>query len=262
MFIAPAPKRIAIQGTTYSTPAYTLGSVNRSEFWVQRRPLLAYWNNAAGRPAHFQLRFVKDDYDFSSAMLYSVQSKSCVLGAVNFISPGGDKHLSLDPVRDGAFAAREFYLEWLFAGDTFRTSASDVSEPLIVESHNRKWRIRIAQARFGEWTPRWRTVESKNGLSVRLDLIPPNEPRTVEWKAISEGSVVFTLEAEPGQQAKPCEIAEDPQAITAKWTTPHGTLELRAGRRVVAMPEQDALFANRIDGRAVPLVRLSEERLA
>ena len=42
----PAP----IQGTTWFEPGFCLGTSNRADFWVQRRPLLAYWGNRA-RPA-------------------------------------------------------------------------------------------------------------------------------------------------------------------------------------------------------------------
>jgi hypothetical protein len=238
-----------------------LGSVNRSEFWVQRRPLLAYWMDQSSQPAYLQLRFVKDDYDFSSAMLYSVQSRSAVLGAVNFISPGGDKHLSLDPVRDGAFAAREFYLEWLFAGGSFRVAPPEGLMPVTVTAARRKWRISIARARFGRWTPRWRTVRSKDTLSLRLDLIPAGESRTVAWRDIEEGSVLFTMEAEPEGPGPACEVLEEDQAVTARWNSPEGPLELRAGRRVPSMAVQDELFRQRINGQPAPLRRLREESL-
>jgi hypothetical protein len=261
LFIAPGPKRIAIHGVTYLTPSYTLGSVNRSEFWVQRRPLLAYWMDQSSQPAYLQLRFVKDDYDFSSAMLYSVQTRSAVLGAVNFISPGGDKHLSLDPVRNGAFLAREFYLEWLFAGGSFRVAPVDGVKPLMVETARRRWRITIARARFGQWTPRWRVVQSKDALSLRLDLIPAGASRTIEWRDIEEGSIIFSLEAEPKGPAPSCELLEEDQAITSRWNSPEGLLELRAGRRVASMAVQDELFRQRINGQPAPLLRLREEPL-
>jgi hypothetical protein len=95
VFIAGRDGVRPVQGTTFLSPVYTLGSANRSDFWVQRRPLLAYWGAAA---KYAQLRFLKDDYDFSSALLYSVQEANYVLAAVCFRTPGGDKHISLDPL--------------------------------------------------------------------------------------------------------------------------------------------------------------------
>ena len=58
------------QGTTYLTKRFSLGSVNRGDFWVQRRPLLAYFDNGARPCSWMTMRVIKDDYDFASAQLF------------------------------------------------------------------------------------------------------------------------------------------------------------------------------------------------
>ncbi len=68
---AISPPLTPVQRTTLLTPSFALGTANRSDFWIQRRPLLAYWGDANRPPHSLQLRVVKNDYDFSSASFYS-----------------------------------------------------------------------------------------------------------------------------------------------------------------------------------------------
>jgi hypothetical protein len=82
-FTRNAPDKHDIIGTTYLHPDYTLGSVNIGDLWNQRRPLLAYWKTDAGVVA-MRLRCLHDDYDYSSASIFTVQDKSDILGAVVF----------------------------------------------------------------------------------------------------------------------------------------------------------------------------------
>src|SRR6185503_12081239 len=67
-----------IVGTTWLHPRLALGSVNRGDFWKQRRPLLAYWGTPAA-PRFLRVRFLKNDDDFTSALLFSVQHEGAVL---------------------------------------------------------------------------------------------------------------------------------------------------------------------------------------
>jgi hypothetical protein len=98
LFLNAPEGTLPVQGTTWLTPECCLGSVNRGNFWVQSRPLVAYWGGSMRPGRYLQARLLKDDYDFASGLLYATQEKSYVLGVATFRSPGGDKHPSLDPV--------------------------------------------------------------------------------------------------------------------------------------------------------------------
>ena len=103
-----------LQGTTFLTPEYALGSINYFSFWNQRRPLMAYWGTQK-RPANWmQLKVMNEAYDFSSALFYSVQNENSVLAAVNFRTPGGNKQPDLDPIKNGEFDSRRVYLQFVF----------------------------------------------------------------------------------------------------------------------------------------------------
>ncbi len=112
LFLEPRPGRqhrewyIAdppVCGAAWFSRDYSLGSASRSDFWVQRRPLLAYFGDAS-RPARtVRLRVIKDGYDFASAIFHSVQERGRVLALIGFRDPGGDRHITLDPIRGGRF---------------------------------------------------------------------------------------------------------------------------------------------------------------
>jgi len=81
------PPTHPVEGTTWLEKDWCLGSANRGNFWVQSRPLVAYWGGPQ-RPAHYvQARLIKDDYDFSSGLLYTVQDRGWVLGDTTLSAP-------------------------------------------------------------------------------------------------------------------------------------------------------------------------------
>ena len=110
----PAGATLPVQGTTFLTPNFSLGTIDRCDCWGQRRNLIAYWGGSARPPQCLQLRVVKDNYDFSSALFYAAQDQGYVLGAIRFQLDGGDKHPSLDPVKDRTITLSRLRLELLF----------------------------------------------------------------------------------------------------------------------------------------------------
>jgi hypothetical protein len=208
-----------VEGATCLAPTFTIGSANRSEFWDQRRPLLAYWGGSVRPARYMQMRFIKDDYDFSSALFFSVQSKNCVVFVVNFRSPGGDKHISLDPIRDGKFKAQRLRVRFdlaqvpvgaqvLVDGKQPKlpepialTNADGVKIAIYRGGAARQYPLdsrvainlggaflglRFHRARFGKQEPRLVLTNEGSMLTGSLDLL--NTPRTqdVSWANIKE----------------------------------------------------------------------------
>ena len=96
-----------VVGTTYFHPEFALGSINRGDLWNQRRPLLAYWGSAPS-PSYLRLRFLHDNYDFTAAQFFSAQSAGKVLAGINFATDGGDRHPSLDRIKNAKIRAKIF----------------------------------------------------------------------------------------------------------------------------------------------------------
>ncbi|MBN2326199.1 MAG: hypothetical protein JXR73_03525 [Candidatus Omnitrophica bacterium] len=114
-FIPSKTPEHSIVGTTYLHPLYTLGTVNRGDFWNQRRSFVAYWGGPE-KTAYLQMRFLHDGYDYCSALPFTVQEQGCAMTAVVFATDYGDTHPSLDRVKNASIRARDFRLRFEFGG--------------------------------------------------------------------------------------------------------------------------------------------------
>lgn len=275
-----------VQGTRYQTSDFSLGTANRSDFWIQRRPMLLYSGDSSRPSRNLQLRVVKDEYDFASALFYSVQQQNCVLAAVNFRTPGGDKHPTVDPLPNGEFKASRLFLQFLFSGvDPAAAILVNGNAVTKIEKLPRLDRTRISfelgtcrlaiQPRFvqfGNHIPTLRLESKPKGqMAVELDLL--SRPDTVRLKEIGGALAVFTLNVE--SRNKHASLAEfDSQAAKQLfemelgkdrgrflWKSPAGELELTAGRLARPIAEQDAIFGEKLNGKSIPLFRLNEAKL-
>ena len=145
-----------IVGTAYLTDNYVLSSVSRSSMWNQRRPLTAYWGEL--NMAHYlQVRLLHDMYDFSTASVFTRQKENKVLAVINFGTNGGDKHISIDRIRDGKFKAKDLRLRFEFGS----CKDVDVSLPVrenvafTAEASGCKTAIRLLEARFDHLKGYW-----------------------------------------------------------------------------------------------------------
>ena len=82
-----------------------LGTVNRSSFCTQRKPLLAYWKTEDDPAVVLRLRFLHDGRDFASMGIRSIQDGTRVLSKFYPIENAGNWHPSLDRPEDGLFHA-------------------------------------------------------------------------------------------------------------------------------------------------------------
>jgi hypothetical protein len=282
------PRPRPVQGTTYLTPRFCLGSVNRGDFWVQRRPLLAYWGEPKS-PGYLQLRMVKDDYDFASGILHTVQNRNWILAAAGFRQDGGDRHLTLDPVKEESFPAQRLYLQLLVSG--FKESeiqldglpvkayvenlSFETFERLTLRADEAVMAFVPALVQFGKETPTLtiRPGQSSEGrtLSIEVELFRREAAEIVRWSDVESAFVGFGLALEvPGRlgildratASSRWKIKEGAEKVAMEWSTPAGRLGLTAGRRIATASTQNLLFEESLDGSGVPLVRLSDERLA
>lgn len=149
-------------GTTHLEPAFALGTVNRGEFWNQRRGLVAYWGKA-NHPSYLHLRFLRDDYDFSAAQFFSAQRGGEVLAAVNFGTDGGNTHIGLDRLKNGVFRAKDLRLRFEFggaAGQATLTAPAKLTESARIAFNDLHLALLVPQAVFGEEQPRWEAGQS------------------------------------------------------------------------------------------------------
>ena len=181
-------KRTEIVGTSFLHPKYALGSVNQGDLWNQRRPLLLHFGSAS-RPGYVQLRFLKNNYDFSSAIFTGAQRESLVLGAVHLITDGGDTHISLDKVKAGKIRARDLRLRFEVGG----TAAQQVQvTPTGFTTPDLNIAVAFARARFDG---REATITIGSDQNNRwLDAVFYSGPeREFDLAALDEAFAAFTF---------------------------------------------------------------------
>jgi hypothetical protein len=245
-----------VQGTTWLDREWCLGSVNRGNFWVQSRALVAYWGGPQRPARYLQAHLIKDDYDFSSGLLYTVQDRGRVLGLVNFQTDGGDKHPSLDRVKNGEISASRFRLRFDIAG--LKSDPQPAGERIAIDLGGVNLSLRIRKAAMGAFEPKVTWGREGNVFAISLDWFAPGAPRTLRWADLGPAYAIFTLEMSAGKETDETYDAKiEGERVQAKW----GNLAL-SGRIVPApLAIQDRAFVGEVDGKPVPQVRLSNEKL-
>ncbi len=224
-FARNAPDKHDIIGTTYLHPDYTLGSVNISNLWNQRRPLLGYWKTDAG-PVAMRLRCLHDDYDYSSASIFTVQDKSDVLGAVVFATDRGDTHISLDRLKNATIKAKDLRLRLQLEGAVANLkipSKAALNRSLQFSSGPVTCDFQIAHAVFGGYPIK--TETSRDGNTAWLDVVLYNgAQKDINFAEISDAAVIFALSIATQQKARTSSIEHPvntnhwtPGRITATW---------------------------------------------
>jgi hypothetical protein len=215
-----------IIGHTYLTPDFTVGSINRGDLWNQRRPLVAYWGSAQN-PAFLRIRFLHDNYDFTAAQFFSVQKEGRILAGINFATDGGDRHPSLDRIRDGTIRAQDLRLRFEFGGAASKLPLSTAGEPRALTSLDLQslsklhLQIGVPFARWGKLEGRWEN--GTDSTTAWLDMVfysgPAKEFRLAE---LDPAAVALTVVITPGDFAPPAKSTLDQDRIKTRW----GDLEL------------------------------------
>lgn len=120
VFIRPRGREPAVVGTTWFSPQSCLGSVSRSSFWTQRKPIIGYWKTVADPAVVFRVRFLHDGRDFASMGVVTRQSENRLLCSVHPLIRRGDWHRTLDRPDNGVFRASDFRLRFELRGAQVR----------------------------------------------------------------------------------------------------------------------------------------------
>lgn len=287
-----------VVGSTWLTPTYALGSANRSDFWNQRRPLLAYWGGTARPQALMQLRVMKDDYDFSSALFHSVQQQANVLGVIGFRSDGGDKHPLIDRIRNGAFTMQRMTVEAGFSGWQPGWRAWVDGKPVtpgaaipwnpatpprfVLEAGPVRLGFRFAWAGFvrdgAAAVPQMTWMQRGDEHILALTLFQSEQPTSVAWSSVADAGCVFAMmmaDATETYAAFDQRLAAS--GITMKPAAPAGAsgevwqteaaipgvprLGVRVRRAVGTFPQVEQSFHGEIGGAPQPAPRLSDEKI-
>ncbi len=241
---------LPVIGTTYLTPAYALGTTNRHHFWNQSRPLVAYWGTREA-PQALQARVLHDGYDYASAQFFSMQSRGCLLAAINFATDFGDTHVSLDPVRDATIRARDMRVRFeLFnISESWPLTAFVIGQTNTFDLGVAQLDLSIPYAAFGDWPIR--TEVSRQGNHVYLDLILyEGEERQLDFRQMREAVILLALRLRERQEPAMAsiDVHYEPKGkyLHARWALPDGeTLAVQVLRHPATLQELHAIAPTR-----------------
>jgi hypothetical protein len=272
---------LPVEGTTLLTPSFSLGTVNRCDCWVQRRNLIAYWGGPSRPPHTLQLRVMKDDYEFSSALFYAAQDQGYVLGSIRFRSDGGDKHPSLDPIKNGTITLRRMRVQLLFEGwkpehlilvdgkprreeafavpATSRLAISTGGVSFIFQAHDPRF---LDQARYLHFNT------EKGDATISVDLMETKEPAAVRLADLVSPGCDFTFQID--DSGVPLESLDSRFAgyqyvrnsisdlRSTLWKTHATTLSVTTSTLVQPLTKHDQSFDLSIDNKPYPFLRLGD----
>lgn len=165
------PDTPQIIGTSYLASHFALSSINHATLWNQRRPLIAYWGSKQ-QPKYLQVRFLHDNYDFSTASISAVQTENKVLAAINLVTGLGDKHITIDRIKDGKFEASDLRLRFEFGNTQFATSfklPTVYNAPITIQSEGLAFQINLFEANFNNQIGYWE--KGTDGKTSWIDFV-------------------------------------------------------------------------------------------
>lgn len=209
-----------IIGTTYLTDKYALSSANRSSLWNQRRPFLVYWGTPQN-PRYLQVRFLHDLYDFSASTFYSEQKENNVLAAINFITNGGDKHISIDRLKDGKFKAKDLRLRFEFGNvlpDKLTLPANN-NDAFTLHIDGLQFNLQLYHAVFDQMNGRWQKGGDEKAAWMDY-VVYSGEEKDIDLTAVDQAVLGFSFsiseDDKNAENPKPV-VLPDGGNLTTQW---------------------------------------------
>jgi hypothetical protein len=210
-----------IIGTCYLAKEFALSTANRSSLWNQRRPFLLYWGEVKA-PKYLQVRLLHDNYDFSSATFYGQQKDNQVLAAINFISNGADKHITIDRLKGGKFKAKDLRLRFEFGNvKSLGTLAvpTAITDPFTISLDPLKLNFQLYSAEFDGEKGRWE--KGGDGKTSWVDYVfYSGAEKEIDLTKVDRAVAGFTFEVKSADQKiefKKADVSEKDGVLKAEW---------------------------------------------
>lgn len=164
-FIRSRTPRHTVIGQTWLAESATLGSVNQSSFWTQRKPLIGYWKTKHDLAIAFRLRFLHDGADFASMGVRTSQLGPRCLAMIAPLPDRGDWHRTLDRPANGEFLATDFRLRLELTGENVSVAQLEKG---VFELKAEPWRIVVhtLPGRFFEHDIQWKVGEKNDTVFI------------------------------------------------------------------------------------------------
>lgn len=217
--------------TNYKEEKFSIGTVNRSEFWNQRRPFLAYIKSR-GKDCCFRVKCYHDGFDYSSADFHSIQDKGRVLGNVNFSIDRGDTHVSLDTIKDASISAEDLRLSFEFTGNSQEIKYEKTEYGVDFDINGTKVKINTYLKFFGDDEPA-EEISVSDGKVTYSVIFYRGERKTIQFTKLEKAFVGFTVEMGAAEPNSSLEYNETDDMIETKWSLADVVLELKSAKKPV-----------------------------
>ena len=231
-FIPQKGSSPATIGTTWFSGDACLGSVSRSSFWTQRKPVVAYWKTDDDPAVAFRVRFLHDGKDFSSMGLRSTQDHHRVLCAVHSMQRRGAWHRTLDRPADGIFHAQDLRVRLELTGKKVSARANaDGSFSLRAGEH--EIAVCPADSEFAGQALVWK-IDNGQDVAAVEGICYSGESRKIDFSQPIEMKLGFgfelrrsggetklalpTLQSKPGKTIARWDVAPAGEAKTEELT--------------------------------------------
>jgi hypothetical protein len=206
-------------GKSYFTNDFVLSSANQSCLWNQRRPLIAYWGTTQ-KPVSMQIRFLHDGYDYAAANIFCAQDSNNVLGAINFTTNGGDRHVTIDVIENATIKATDLRLRFEFGGDI---SSVNFNSPVVGKnlvsgkSGKLNFRIELPYQKFGDYQGNWSPGGDDKNKWIDFVIYSGGE-KEFNFGEIQEAVLGFLFSLKAGNISEaPVEVSKSGENLNLKW---------------------------------------------
>lgn len=183
-----------LEARTLMTPNYSLGSFTKSDLWNQRRALMAYWGSKQN-PSYIRLKCLKDDYDYSSAILFASQNNNHVIGGINFVTDYGDTHIILDPVKNASVKINKLNIRFELGGqidDVIIPEKFEINKSCVIETSTVIIVIKYLYAKFADYPVKFE--RGGDSQKVWLDVVLyEGEEKSIDLSELDEAVVLFCM---------------------------------------------------------------------
>ena len=132
---------------SYLSRQYCLGAFQKTDLWTQRRSSMVYWGDGEN-VAYLRLRCIKDNYDFSSGMVYTAQYKDAMLSAIGLVNDHGDFHYILDNIKNHSIKAYQLLYRFELGGNLENVSIQRNDNVFFIKDNDFMIKIDIKSALF------------------------------------------------------------------------------------------------------------------
>lgn len=241
--------------TNYKQENFSIGTMNRAEFWNQRRPFLGYIKSA-GKDYCFRVKCYHDGFDYSSSDLHCIQDRGRVLGNVNFSTDRGDTHIGLDQIKNASISAEDLRLSFEFIGDPKEIRFNKTKEGADFEINGTRVRINIYLKVFGNEETVDEIIESEDKISYSI-VFYRGKRKTIQFTQIEKAFVGFTVEIGTIEGGK-LEYDEIGEMIETKWSLSDVVLELHTAQKPVLFRDNLYYDKQMINGRDILKMTFNE----